>query len=312
MKHPASETADIHGIRRYGTVILIAATALVFAGGLHFPMLKTLDDWAYVSANSNLGFSPDQLWALITEPVLNLYTPLPMLTYLADYALGGMDPFWYHLQNLLWHLGTVLLVRHWFRQLGCNVETAFFAALCFAIHPQRVESVVWIAERKDVCFAFFFLLTLVLQERTRQAEKSASPASGAAMLAALFCKPAAIVLPGILMFLEWRRTRQWSWKTQCRQLLWHGAAAGIWLLFSTGLFRDAAGHAGRYGLRPWTALRNGFLYPLRTLIPADLMPVHPFFEPSLQDQILMISGVVLMMTGCGILWRFQRQFFIGA
>ena len=204
----------------------------------------------------------------------------------------------------------MLLARYWFRQIGCSEQTVFFAALCFAIHPQRVESVVWIAERKDVCFAFFFLLTLVLQERARTAQKPASAASAAAMLAALLCKPAAIVLPGILALMEWRRSRKWCWKTIFRQLIWHGAAAVCWMMISMSLFRDAAGHAGRYGLRIWTALRNVFLYGIRTWIPTDLMPVHPFYEPTFTDQVCLTAGVILLALGGFLLYRKKRQFFL--
>ena len=66
--------------RRYGLAALLALTCVIFAGALNYAPLENLDDWAYVTENPNLGFSAVQLKALVTEPVLDLYTPLPMLT----------------------------------------------------------------------------------------------------------------------------------------------------------------------------------------------------------------------------------------
>ena len=172
--------------RRYGLAALLALTFVIFAGALNYAPLENLDDWAYVTENPNLGFSAVQLKALVTEPVLDLYTPLPMLTYLADYACGGVSPFAYHLQNLLWHLCAVWLAWLLLRELGLRRESALLAALIFAVHPQRVESVVWISERKDVMCTVFVLMSLVLHLQARRHGARFSIASAVTMVLGLF------------------------------------------------------------------------------------------------------------------------------
>src|SRR5688572_18465199 len=98
------------------------------------------------------------------------WTPIAWLTLGLDYVLWGMNPLGYHLQSLLWHAATAalflvvashLLQRAWpaatpgMLRVGAGV-----AALFFALHPLRVESVAWITERRDLVSGFFYLLTV--------------------------------------------------------------------------------------------------------------------------------------------------------
>lgn len=141
--------------------VVMILTALLFIKSISFEPLRFMDDYNYVFNNPNIGLSLEQIKTLITEPVLGLWTPLPMLSFLFDYALAGLDPRIYHLQNLIWHLAAIAAVWGLLRELSFSSWSSFFITLIFAIHPQRVESVVWIAERKDVMTAFFFLRDVV-------------------------------------------------------------------------------------------------------------------------------------------------------
>jgi hypothetical protein len=98
-------------------------------------------------------------WALTTS-WFEYWHPLTWLSHMLDCELFGLSPGWHHLVSLGFHVANTLLLFAVLRRMtGALWRSAMVAAL-FALHPLHVESVVWIAERKDVLSAFFFFLTL--------------------------------------------------------------------------------------------------------------------------------------------------------
>jgi len=86
--------------------------------------------------------------------------PVTWLSWLIDYSLFGLNPFGYHLVNLFLHILNTLLLFMILRRMTKALWPSAFVAALFAIHPLHVESVAWIAERKDVLSTFFWMLTL--------------------------------------------------------------------------------------------------------------------------------------------------------
>jgi len=120
------------------------------------------DDGIYVTQNphiqSGLAFK-EIAWAFTTT-YAEFWHPVTWLSLMADDQLYGLSPGGYHLTNLLIHIMSALLLFWLFnRMTGALWQSAFIAAM-FALHPLRVESVAWVAERKDVLSAFFWMLTL--------------------------------------------------------------------------------------------------------------------------------------------------------
>jgi protein O-mannosyl-transferase len=122
-----------------------------------------LDDRTYVEQNPhvNQGLSwPAVVWAFTSSHAFNWH-PLTWLSHALDCQLYGLSPAGHHLTNLLLHtINVVLLLLVLSRMTGAVWRSALVAAL-FGLHPLRVESVAWVAERKDVLSGFFFLLTLL-------------------------------------------------------------------------------------------------------------------------------------------------------
>ena len=140
---------------------LALLTVLVFAPVVGHDFVS-LDDPAYVTANRQVrrGLTAEGFrWAWGAEVAANWH-PLTLLSHMLDCELYGLDPGGHHLTSLLLHTANVvLLFVVWRRLTGAAARSAVVAAL-FAVHPLHVESVAWIAERKDVLSGFFFLLTL--------------------------------------------------------------------------------------------------------------------------------------------------------
>jgi protein O-mannosyl-transferase len=142
-------------------ILLIVAAIAVFWGVNECDFIN-YDDPSYVTENNHIqyGISTDGIrWAFTTGYFSNWH-PLTWISHMLDVQLFGLQPRWHHLTNLLFHIANTLLlffVLH--RMTKAHWESAFVAAL-FALHPLHVESVAWVAERKDVLSMFFWMLTM--------------------------------------------------------------------------------------------------------------------------------------------------------
>jgi hypothetical protein len=174
------------------------------------------DDPQYVTANSHVqeGLTVAGVrWAFTTFTEGNWH-PLTWISLMLDGSIGGLDPRVFHLTNLILHLAnTLLLFLVLDRMTGLPRRSAVTAAL-FAIHPLHVESVAWIAERKDVLSTLFMLLTLAAYvgyvERPGLARRLA-----VVLLFALglMAKPMLVTLPVLLLLLDaWPLRRQGPWR----------------------------------------------------------------------------------------------------
>ncbi len=160
---------------RKQTVWLCVLLALMTAA-VYWPVLElgftNFDDPAYVTANPRVqaGLTGDSVkWAFTRAHAANWH-PLTWVSHMLDCELYGQKPAGHHLTNLLFHIADSLLLFGLLQRLtGALWRSAFVAAL-FALHPLHVESVAWVAERKDVLSAFFFLLTLWCYARYTHAE----------------------------------------------------------------------------------------------------------------------------------------------
>src|SRR2546421_4113841 len=148
---------------------------------------------------------------------LGHYIPLTWMTLGLDYLLWGMNPVGYHLTSLLLHAANAVVFffvvrRLLTRALPSPSEHGYalavssgVAALVFAIHPLRVESVVWVTERRDVLSGLFYLLTILLYLRAREREERGRGwywLSVAAFVCALFSKSMVVNLPVVLLILD--------------------------------------------------------------------------------------------------------------
>jgi len=151
--------------------LLFLAAVLVISFIVYLPSLQNgfvnWDDNANVYENfhiiniSDWGNLLDHVKGIFTTPVLGGYHPLAILSFAFEKIIYGLDnPQWWHLDNIILHLISVLLVFRIALALGLELIPAAFCALLFGIHPMRVESVAWITERRDVLYGTFYLLAL--------------------------------------------------------------------------------------------------------------------------------------------------------
>jgi len=188
---------------------LAAILALTFA--VYVPCLDneltSWDDNGYVT--ENVLVAHPSFIGLMTVPQCGNYHPLTMASLALNFRLSGLNPASYHWLNLLLHLANTALVFFLVRALsGEGVWTTVATALFFGIHPMHVESVAWVAERKDVLYAFFYLLALLAYLRFLDTRRPGwRVLTWFAFVLSVASKPAAVVLPLALVALDVYRRR---------------------------------------------------------------------------------------------------------
>jgi tetratricopeptide (TPR) repeat protein len=167
---------------------------------------NSFDDEHYVGSNPAVseGLTAESVrWALTTDMDAG-WIPATWLSRLLDVSLFGLDAGKHRLVNVLLHAANALLLFLLVRGATGKDPESFLAAALFAVHPLHVESVAWVTERKDVLFAFFWLLSLFAYRRYA-ARPSASRYALLLLPAvlSLLSKPSAVTLPFALLLLDY-------------------------------------------------------------------------------------------------------------
>ena len=186
-------------------VVLAAGTAAIYWQVRNFDFIS-YDDNLYVYENPQVlnGITRDGIiWAFTTGHAANWH-PLTWLSLMLDCKLFGTNSGLMHVTNLLLHLINSLLLFLILRRMTGSLWPSAFVAAGFAIHPMHVESVAWIAERKDVLSTFFFLLTIAAY--VGYVKKPGLIRYLLALLAfvcGLLAKPMLVTVPFVLLLLDY-------------------------------------------------------------------------------------------------------------
>ena len=258
------------------------------------------------------------------EPVLGLHTPLTGLSLYLNYLTGGEENFILHarLTNILLHCGSVLLFFTFLRQLRLGEKLlppawAGVTALIFAIHPQRVESVVWIAERKDtlaMCLGlaalWFFLLAMK--------KNKVSILSVLFLILSIAAKPMWLFFFVPAAALVWYHFRSFDLK-QFLKFLWPSMAvtAGTLAMHLTNV-----SNALQSTLEDKTALPlllkfeiicfNYGNYFLKTFWPGELMPLYPFYSPEGVERLIALLPFVFLLLAFFLYKKCRPLFWYAA
>ncbi len=197
------------------SVFLVAIVWLVFGQTTHHEFVNYDDDqYVYENLVITSGLHWHGVVWVFTHSLCNNWHPVTMLSHMLDCQFYGLKPGDHHLTNVLIHALTVVLLFGFLQRFTGEIWRSAFVAAVFAIHPLRVESVAWIAERKDVLSGLFFVLTLWAYAEYVLAIKRPGVAANnrmfiwyvAAVIAAtvgLMCKPMLVTLPCVLMLLDY-------------------------------------------------------------------------------------------------------------
>ena len=217
---PSSYRSDL-SIRIALCVLLTALVWIVFAQTLHHDFINFDDDvYVYDNAEITRGLTVEGLKWFFTHSHAHLWHPLTTFSHMLDCQFYGLNPSGHHFTNVLLHnIAVVLLFLVLTEMTGSPGASAFVAAV-FAIHPMRVESVAWIAERKDVLSAVFFMLTIGAYARYARAPTQARYITMSILLACgLMSKATFVPVPLVLLLLDYWPLQRWRGVEDARKLI---------------------------------------------------------------------------------------------
>lgn len=301
-------------------LLLLALVTLAFGGALQCGFVR-FDDHGFVYENPVVlaGLTKAGLHWAFTAVYQQWWLPLLWLSFMFDSEVLGTAPWGYHLTNLVLFAAYVLLMAWALRRLTGSFGRSLAVAALFAVHPLRVESVVWITERKDVLSGVFFCLALLAYARHAERPRPGSLALVfGALLLGLMSKASVIVLPALLLLLDY-------WPLRRADVPWAPGALKAWgrlvlekapLFLLAGIFAFINLHthtsgtgAGlhlswlhRLGLVPgnyWSYLRLLFW-------PAHLGVLYPEHDVVVAGRALAALAGLLAVTGvCA--WQARRR-----
>ena len=187
--------------------LLAALVFLVFGQTVRHEFIN-YDDQEYVYENPKItsGLGLDGIEWAFTHVHASNWHPLTTISHMLDCELYGVQPWGHHLTNVLLHALTAILLFLGLRELTHALWASAIVAAIFAIHPLRVESVAWVAERKDVLSGVFFMLTLwAYAPYARSSRFSVGRYTVAVIffVLGLMCKPTLVTLPFVLLLLDY-------------------------------------------------------------------------------------------------------------
>jgi tetratricopeptide (TPR) repeat protein len=258
---------------------LILTVLAVYAQVAHFDFTN-YDDPGYVSENVHVrtGLTPENIRWAFSAVVVGNWMPVTLLSHMLDCRLFGMDSGMHHLVNVIFHILSALLLFAVLRRTTGVPDLSAFVAAIFAVHPLHVQSVAWVAERKDVFSAFFYFLGLYCYARYTE-----RPNLGRYLLVLVpFClglmaKPMLVTFPFVLLLFDVWPLRRSQWpRTLVEKLPLFALSAGSSIV--TYLIQRSAGAVQSFplALRTQNALISYVTYVRQALWPSGLAAFYPF------------------------------------
>lgn len=315
--------ASLLKLRVAPALLLTLLTFAVYYQVIHHPF-SNYDDGEYVGDNLNIqkGLTIATLrWAFTSIEHANWH-PLTWMSHALDRQLFGSNPSGHHATSLLLHVASVVLLFFFLAQVTRSTFRSLLVAALFAVHPINVESVAWVAERKNVLCTLFFLLTLVAYACYVRRPKLASYLLVASMFAlALTAKAMVVTLPFVLLLLDFwplRRIEGWSqpsaayptpqfpaWKLAVEKLpLLALSGAESVITFIAQRKDGSIGSVAKFPLllRVSNAIVAYAAYLWKTVWPAHLAVLYPYPKNGLPVWEVLLSALLLAGVSTWV-WR---------
>lgn len=311
---------ESEGIRKYTEPGLIALLCLIAYQPVFSNGLIDWDDFKYITENALVrDFSLKTLPDIFNTPVMGNYHPLTMLSLALNYKFSGDSATGYHFTNLLLHILNSILVLRIAQYFHLQQMGRRAALILFALHPIHVESVAWAAERKDVLYTFFLLLSWIQYLKYRSASAPDSKMLLYSLLffiAACLSKGMAVVLPVLLLSGEILSGRTQDKSSLVKSLSPFVVLAIIFGGIAVWAQQIQGGIQTQYDFsftdRLVIALRGYMFYLQHTLIPLGLSAIYPY--PEQADTIPFIwhlqAFAGLLILGAGIYLGLKHRWIL--
>jgi len=300
--------------------LLLAVVTLALYNPVNRHPFVNYDDDRYITENPHIrqGLTPDTIsWALTSTEQANWH-PFTWMSHALDVSLFRLNPAGHHFTSLLLHIANVCLLFLLLMWATNRLGPSVFVAAVFALHPINVESVAWIAERKNVLCTLFFLLTLwAYGWYVKKPGWKRYLAVAAPFAAGLASKPMVITLPFVLLLLDyWPLTRgnekpDWL-KLAIEKLPLFALSAGSAIVT---MYAQQAGGAVRttsafsLGARLANAVHAYGMYLWKMIWPGRLAPLYPHPGDSLPAWEIVVAAIVLIAISA-LVWKFRNRRYL--
>jgi hypothetical protein len=284
------------------------------------------DDEKYVTVNRHVheGFTASGLrWAWSTFHAANWH-PLTWMSHMLDWKLYGADPAGHHLTSLLLHVANALLVFLLLERTTDSPVRSALVALLFGLHPLHVESVAWVAERKDVLSTLFWLLAIVAYLRYVRSPRAGRYVPVVLAAAAGLCaKPMAVTLPFTLLLLDYWPLKRLDPEAPNLRTLWRlvlektplFALAAVSSAVTVAAQRSAGAVVSlehySLGVRVANAIVAYATYVWKSFWPSGLAVPYP--HPGAELPAWQLAGSILVLaaiTFVAVRWRRQHPYLL--
>ena len=319
-------------------ILLLLLVCLVYLRTLANDFVR-YDDQVYVTENVHVqrGLTWENVkWAFYTTTAANWH-PLTMLSHMLDCELFGLKAWGHHLTNLLLHTANTFMVFLVLRRMTGTFWRSLFVAGLFGLHPMHVESVAWVAERKDVLSTLFWLLTLIAYTRYAQKRSKVESRGSMADIAVqaldtrlstldyflalllfacgLMSKPMVVTLPFVLLLLDYWPLNRFEnhrvWPLVREKLpffLLAAASSVVTFVVQRSIGTVATTTTLPMGARLENALVSYAAYLGKLLFPTNLAVIYPY-PNTLQWPLwnLILAGLLLLGISVVVITLRRRQ-----
>ena len=276
-----------------------------------------LDDSAYVIDNNDItGLSAANIKSMFTKGYVGHYCPVTMLSYAVDHHFFKLKPFGYHLTNYLLNIMTALLVFYFIFLISKNMYIAFITGLLFGVHPLHVESVAWIAERKDVLCAFFYMVTLIFYSfYIRRRSLVFIILCFIFTVIALLAKPMAVTIPVVFILMDfyYGRMNIVSFMEKIPFFILSVAAGFINIHF------QAQAGAMKVFAKGWEAVyflaMAPFFYLYKLIWPLNLSAMYEYYRVTPEQLALIpVFGFLFLIISSAVIYslKYSKKVFFGS
>ena len=259
------------------------------------------DDDKYVTKNTAItSFSAENINKMVTEPYVSNYHPLTMISYAMNYAVHGKEAKGYIATNIFLHLVNTVLVFFFIYLLTAKKwEIASFVALFFAVHPMHVESVAWIAERKDVLYTLFFVGGLISYiEYLKVGKMKFYFFTLLLFIGSILSKPAAVVFPLVLLLLHFWYGRTFDKKLILQTIPFFALSLAMGILTIQAQSATAIGDFEKYTIlqKIMFASYGLMTYAAKMIAPFHLSAFYPYPEVKKAVPVIYYSAPIIVLA----------------
>ena len=310
MRYPEREISSSSRIRVAAGLALAFLTIGAYARTAGNGFID-LDDQAYVTTNPMVqaGLTWRGIaWAFTTSHSANWH-PLTWLSHMLDVQMYGMNAGGHHLTSLALHVASTLLLFCLFLRMTGALYPSVFVAAVFGLHPLHVESVAWVAERKDVLSAFFWILTTLAYVSWAEKKGTARYVAVLALfLLGLLSKPMLVTLPFTLLLLD-----VWPLRRPGLPLLFEkiplfllaAVSSAVTFLVQRGYGAMRLSDRVPFGLRVENALVAYAAYLGKAIAPVRLAVFYP--HPAHAYPAWQVAGAALFLTAATLIVLHERR-----